>query len=633
MDVFNDMLNLYPRHIFFEKVINQITHRKNKLWQFLPVSWLSLTGIGEKPGKMLFGKRLRAVLGDVSGAVALFSEQDRIPILESADQTIEHRFEYLGSGMLHMPTIRWHEDFKSGNSWKKGVFYLKQRRSTAKGADIKVPWELSRGHHMLWLGEAYLLTQDEKYAIEVVDEIEDWWNENPFMYSVNWTCTMDVAIRAVNWMYAVGMVINSPAVSDAFVESFYISLYQHAWFIFNNLERTIPYSNNHLFSDLAGLVYLGVLFKETKKGKRWLSYARNALYDEIRCQVLPSGVHYERSVSYHRLMTEMVMSSLYVLKRDGVNIPADIEYRAGSMLSFISSYTKANHLSPVIEDNDDGRFLPFVRRDFRQHDYLLDSTSAENRIIAVGVEPIPFEFCSETKIYQDAGHAILRNRDAFLFVTNGEQSSYEIDRPTVGTHTHNDKLSFELALGEEDIIIDPGAYVYTPEPVRSNEFRSTCKHNTVIVDGEEQNVITPKNVFLATKNSRSTQFRLCSETSIEGGYRTFKGGLNHHRRIVIGDDCLQMTDILRKEGPNHCAVFSFHLAPDLKVWGKGREIRLETKALFLEILFGGEVGVEVVDDTVSPSYGVLVPSKTIRVQVSFDNEAVLDTKILWKKKV
>lgn len=626
------MLNLYPHHIFFDKVINQITHRKNKLWRFLPVSRISLSGMGNVPDKASFKERLVTVLGDVVSAVAQIPEDERLTILDSAGQTVGHQFEYLGSGKILMPSIRWHEDFKSGQRWEKGVFYLKQRRSTRQGADIKVPWELSRGHHLLWLGEAFIITGEQRFAQEIVDEIEDWWKENPFMYSVNWTCTMDVAIRAVNWLYAVTMAMDSPAVSDVFMEKLYRSLYQHGWFVFNNLERTIPYSNNHLFSDLAGLVYLGILFKETKKGKQWLNYAQNALYDEIRCQVLPSGVHYERSVSYHRLMTEMVMSSLYVLKRDGVDIPADIEYRAGSMLSFISSYTKANHLSPVIEDNDDGRFLPFVRRDFRQHDYLLDSSSAENRIIAVGVEPIPFAFCPATKLYPDAGHAVLRSQDAFLFVTNGEQSSYETGRQTVGTHTHNDKLSFELALGEEDIIIDPGAYVYTPDPVRSNEFRSTRKHNTVIVDGEEQNVITPKNVFLATKNSRSTQFRLCSETCIEGRYRTFEGGLDHCRRIEIGDSGVFITDALQKEGPHHSAVFSFHLAPEMSVWREGRVIKMETKAWLLEILFGGEVDVAVEDDTVSPSYGVLVPSKTIRAQISFDNKVVLDTKILWKKK-
>ena len=75
-------------------------------------------------------------------------------------------------------------------------------------------------------------------------------------------------------------------------------------------------------------------------------------------------------------------------------------------------------------------------------------------------------------------------------------SKYEDEKQTVGTHTHNDKLSFELAVGEDDVFVDPGAYVYTPDPKRSNEFRSTVKHNTAFVDEEEQNELSSSNVFL-----------------------------------------------------------------------------------------------------------------------------------------
>ena len=485
---------------------------------------------------------------------------------------------------------------------------------------------------MLWLGEAYLLTKDEKYAKEVVDEIEDWWKENPFMYSVNWTCTMDVAIRAVNWMYAVLMVLDSSSVSEAFVKNLYRSLYQHGWFIFNNLERTIPYSNNHLFSDLAGLAYLGLLFKEKKKGKQWLDYAVSSLYEEIRCQVLPSGVHYERSVSYHRLMTEMVLASVYTLKRGGIAIPADIEYRAGSMLSYISSYSKPNHLSPLVEDNDDGRFLPFVRRDFRQHDYLLNPTSVENMLLSLGVEQISFNEEKTTKLYKDAGHAVLRQGDVYLFVTNGEQSSYEVSRKTVGTHTHNDKLSFELSLGNDDIIIDPGAYIYTPDPEKSNEFRSTIKHNTVFVDEEEQNIITPKNVFLATKNSRSTKFFMPSPSCLEGAYRTFKGRLNHYRRFDIEDNAVIISDSLQKEGANHSVVLSFHLSPQLTLQSVGNVITVESNDYVLDFVFDERMEVSVVEDSVSPSYGVLINAKTIRAKMSFDEELGLNTRIQWKKK-
>lgn len=625
------MLNLYPEHIFFEKVINQITHRKNKLWRFLPVSRISLSGIGDTPDKGRLKEKIVRLIGDVTEVVTSITKEEQIVILAAADKTLNHEFDYLGSGFVKMPSIKWHEDFKSGNAWKKGVFYLKQRRSTSKGADIKVPWELSRGHHLLWLGEAYLITKDERYAKEVVEEIEDWWLENPFMYSVNWTCTMDVAIRAVNWLYAIGMILDSPAMSEAFVRNFYRSLYQHGWFIYNNLEQTVPYSNNHLFSDLAGLTYLSQFFNNTKRGKEWSAYVIPTLFMEIRNQVLPSGVHYERSVSYHRLMTEMILASLYVLKRAGTNIPADIEYRAGSMLSYISSYSKPNHLSPLIEDNDDGRFLPFVRRNFRQHDYLLNATSVENMLLSLGVEQISFNEEKTTKLYKDAGHAVIRQGDVYLFVTNGEQSSYEVSRKTVGTHTHNDKLSFELSLGSDDIIIDPGAYIYTPDPEKSNEFRSTVKHNTVVVDEEEQNFISPMNVFLATKNSRGTKFNLSSEACLEGEYKTFKGELTHRRTFEVKANDVLITDELYKKGSGHKGILSFHLAPGIVAKNEDGVLMLKSESFSVKMSFEPTIDVEISDDAVSPSYGVLENSKTLRTTIKFDNSVIVKTRIQWSR--
>lgn len=629
------MLNLYPHHIFFDKVINQITHRKNKLWRFLPVSHISLSGIGMIPDKTSLNKQLATILGDVKDIVKQISGDEKTAILSSANFTLEHQFDYLGSGPIHMPFIRWHEDFKSGSSWKKGIFYLRQRRSTAKGADIKVPWELSRCHHLVWLGEAFLLTHEDKYAQEIVDEIEDWIKENPFMYSVNWTCTMDVAIRAVNWIYAVGMVLDSSVVSELFIHGLFRSLYQHGWFIFNNLERTIPYSNNHLFSDLAGLLFISSLFKDTKRGKQWLQYSKEALFTEIRCQVLPSGVHYERSLSYHRLMTEMAVSSIQLMKRQGFTVPADIDYRLSSMYSFISAYTKPNTCAPLIEDNDDGRFLPFVKRDFRYHGYLLDNKSTESLFFNVGTEFIHFDKPKQSQIFLDAGHCVLKTAEAYLFVTNGEQSGYAVSKSLVGTHTHNDKLSFELALGHDDLFIDPGAYIYTPDPTKSNEFRSTAKHNTVVVDNEEQNEISPKNVFLAKKNSLATMFHLCSDNCVEGEYKTFKEGLIHYRKLQIINDSLLITDTLSKVGNDHKAVFSFHLAETIQPELVGNEISLSTEhysAIISFVTWGKDIHVRVEDDTVSPSYGVLKKAKTIRVELSFEDSLELNTCIKWQKK-
>ena len=148
---------------------------------------------------------------------------------------------------------------------------------------------------MLFRSEAYQITKDEKYAKEVVDELNDWIDNNPLMYTVNWTCAMEVAIRAVNWIYALTFIKDSQYFDDTIAKKIYQSLYQHGFFIYNNLERTIPYSNNHYISDVIGLLYLGKLFHNTRRGRRWFSYAKKAYYKEVMIQVLPSGVNYEKS--------------------------------------------------------------------------------------------------------------------------------------------------------------------------------------------------------------------------------------------------------------------------------------------------------------------------------------------------
>lgn len=628
------MLNFFPNYIFWNKVLNQITVRKNKLWKYLPVQSISIKGLGKTPSKESFKGRIQHILGDLPGTTHGVSDDERKRIIDLACETCSHKFDLLGSGSVEMPVINWHNDFKSNHNWPKGVYYLKQRQHSVPGADIKVPWELSRCHHLLWLGEAYLLTADERYAKEVVEEIENWIKENPLMYSVNWTCTMDVAIRAVNWLYSVAMVLESDIVTESFIEKLYKNLYQHGWFIFNNFEKNIPNSNNHLFSDYAGLVYLAILFQDTNRGRKWKKFVVPEFFEEIRRQILPSGVQYERSVSYHRLMTELVSYPCYMLRRIGHPIPVDIEYRVRSMYAFVATYTKANGCAPLIEDNDDGRFLPFLHRDFRHHDYLLDPDSLEQRIIANGVEPFRYEKI-RSKLFKDAGHAIMRKGEAFLFVTNGGFSKYETSAKKQGTHTHNDRLSFELAIGKDDIIVDPGSYVYTPEPEKCNEFHSTSKHNTVVVDGEEQNELSKDNVFLQKKNSITTKFEMSSNEECYGEYETLKGAMKHRRVFQLKEDCLMVDDIISKRGSKHQAVLSFHLSPDVSANQTERGIEIDSSSFVISMSFGilkspSQIMIE--NDTYSPSYGVIQPSRTIRFRFSFNETINIQTIIKWQKK-
>ncbi len=87
------MLNLYPNHIFYEKVLNQITHRKNKLWRFLPSYRISLAEIGSIPDKVQFQERVLRLTGDVTGLMKQVSIEEQKVILQTASQTLSHELD------------------------------------------------------------------------------------------------------------------------------------------------------------------------------------------------------------------------------------------------------------------------------------------------------------------------------------------------------------------------------------------------------------------------------------------------------------------------------------------------------------------------------------------------------------
>lgn len=124
-------------------------------------------------------------------------------LVAEADQNCTHVFDLLGSGPTSLgEKIDWHVDFKTGYRWDPKTYYKRiQPAPYPGGYDIKVPWELSRCQHFVRLGQAYWITNDEKYAREFIAQVTDWIISNPWPWGVNWSCTMDAAIRVVNWLW------------------------------------------------------------------------------------------------------------------------------------------------------------------------------------------------------------------------------------------------------------------------------------------------------------------------------------------------------------------------------------------------------------------------------------------------
>lgn len=607
------------------KIRNRIAVEKNLFWKYCDLDRVSFYGYVGYQNADSLKRRLVTMLGLYNNILlSEIDEKDYASIMHSAQQALNHKFDILGSGPYKLDPIDWQIDFKSGVRWEK-VFY--RDIVTPQGADIKVPWELSRCQHLLWLGEAWLLSGQEEFAQEVINQIKSWIDDNPLMYTVNWKCSMDVAFRAINWIYSLNMISSYKGFDDDFAIKVSRSLWQHGFFIINNLEKIIPYSNNHYTSDLVGLLYLGALFSNSKVASKWLKFAYKEYCAEMHKQVLPSGVHYEKSVSYHRLMVEMMSYPLYMLRRLEYYIEPEIINLISKMYEFVEIYIKPNGLAPLIADNDDGRFLPFVYRDFRDHRYLGNIKSVENRIVALGQDTFGRDLSADEILYDDAGIAIVHKQNDYLYINNSGYSKFpELNDLIIPTHTHNDLLSFELSLNGIDILVDSGAYLYTSSKNDRDAFRSTYKHNTVVVDNEEQNeLIQP---FYLKRNVQIGKLKKCSHGQYIGDYCTIAGKMKHERLFSLENDGLTIVDTLTKQGASHIAKLFFHFAEGVLPSVENNCCLLCTNGV--KLLFATPPShIEIIDDNISPSFGILVGTKTAIATYNFNEHINITTTITY----
>jgi len=297
---------------------------------------------------------------------SLFAHHAQL-VIQEADVFCHHIFDLLGSGPTRLSkdsrgyvSIDWHSDFKARYRWDPRAFYKHIRFGHVPGVDIKVPWELSRFQHLNTLGQAFVLTGDKKYSNEFVSQITDWIDSNPVAFGVNWSCTMDVAIRVANWLVAYEFFERGD-LPDTFKQKLARSIYEHGVFIRGHLEYFKHLTTNHYIADLAGLFFIALYCPFFKESPAWLEFCVNELTKEIQKQVYDDGCDFEASTSYHRLVLEMLFYCELLGKRAGVKFPDIYREKVRQMFEFSLYCIKPNGKIPQIGDNDNWQ-IP----DFRQ---------------------------------------------------------------------------------------------------------------------------------------------------------------------------------------------------------------------------------------------------------------------------
>lgn len=506
----------------------------------------------------------------------------------------ERKGDYSESG-VPLNGTEWRRDF-GGYLWPLD-YHRDLKLVRADGSDVRIVWELNRLGHLLNLNNAE----------EFISQLRSWHEQNPYARGPNWSCAMEVALRAMNILAAFERLRSSPQLDTEALQFTLRLLQQHGRYIENNLEFSYIATSNHYLSDVTGLLWLGVLLPELHEANKWRDFGLRELLREMDKQVLADGADFESSTGYHRFVTELFLYSFMLCRAHNIEIPQRYWQKLRLMLEYIKAYLRPDGLAPLIGDTDGGQVLPFHPRAANDHAYLLE-IGAE-----VFNDPDLKRAERNSKAFRNAGVYIMRHDDCYLcFNASGVGINGR------GSHGHNDALSIEVCARGRAFIVDPGTYVYSANLQMRHAFRSTAYHSTVRIEGAEQNTIDVNTPFVIGNEAKPRVLEWQSNSEYDKvvaehyGYKRLPSPLTHRRTVTFNkQECSWLIDDeFFGSGEHEFEVF-FHFASELELLVRDAEIeardRRQRVSLVVRSLSLAEAP-ELVNQHFSPNYGELVES-------------------------
>jgi hypothetical protein len=448
----------------------------------------------------------------------------------------------------------------------------------------KIDWQFAPNQDPLWqyclhygewaltLAQAYRLTREVRFLQALINLMTDWLEHNPPGSTPGWA-PYPVARRLVAWSKVAVSLREDETWRSFWQSTLAPCLHRQTQVLAANLEKDL--ANNHLITNYRALAWIGLLFPDWPAAASWRNSGLAGLWGEMARQVLPDGVHDERSVSYHAIVLEDLLETWDLCKRTGVGTPRNLEHELSRMIGFLYDLQAPDGSYPMVNDT-----VPGYPGDIRTI-----AANAEARLnywthVPAGKETgdvSPPQFWQATPAcgaaeksrqgataYPDAGYVIIRGgRGDFLCFDAGPMGPEHLPG-----HGHADALSFVLYGGDRPLIVDPGVYSYHEGSWR-DYFRSTMAHNTVCIDGQDQCVF-----WGAFRVAYPPEVRLLSwsDNHVEGehrGYLRLPDPVLHRRHIQKkGNGHWELLDYFEGRGEHEFAL-SLQLAPGARLEAEG----------------------------------------------------------------
>jgi hypothetical protein len=536
--------------------------------------------------RAIMNERVPAALDDViataDASLGLLSVDDASRPLDpdyetalrtQADDVCARRITLFDTQLDLGRAIVWRRDYYSGLECPLARADKLNYRNPEKVGDIMYIWWLNRHQHLVPVALAYFVTEEPRYAEEVVAQLSSWLEQSPYPMGPAWMTGIEAGIRLItwSWLYRFMMVKGRPAAcTDIFLAEWFRSIRQHVHYINTHWSRYSS-ANNHIIAEAVGILSAVCTWPGLFPEGNLATKCQHILRRQVARQVSHDGVNQEQSTSYHAYVLEVLLNACIF------HAPTRQMLRARLLKSadFLSALAWGVSEAPDFGDNDSAvasGILP------RSPDYYNQVVIATRAVLSDMSPPRNQRIASPVYWYGGCNHI---DGDAPFsgdfsgggyviwngHITNGMPLKLAVDVGPLGygslaAHGHADPLSFTLHVDGEPVFIDPGTYCYHNEPEWRTYFRSLRAHNSFrLNDIDEQQMLGP---FLWGKKYRA--------------YAT---------NVVIGEDQLYIEaehDAYLMSEPRaiHRRQFTWH--PLLRKWIIQDEI-IGNKTWNIELLF------------------------------------------------
>lgn len=565
----------------------------------------------------------------------------------------------------------WNQDPKSGKkaplAFGKAIDY----RDSDLVGDIKYLWEPNRHLELVSLAQAWHLSKDERYLEGSRKLLTSWFDQNPYPSGVNWTSSLELGIRLINWSFAWHLFggeqshLFQGAEGALFRDRWLASVYQHCFFISRHFSRHSS-ANNHLIGEYAGLFIGASTWPLWNESRGWIDTARKGLEQEALVQNTQDGGNKEQAFWYQHEVADMFLLCALVGRANGVEFSDRYWSQVEALLAFIAAMMDSGGGVPMIGDSDDAVIVDLsIERDvyrsllatgsvlFSRADFRAKSTGFDDKARWLlgdagdqQYEAINSDECltPAEQAFPDSGYFILGTAFGSPEEVRLIADAGPLGYLSIAAHGHADALSMVLSVGGHEVFVDPGTYSYHTQQKWRDYFKGTSAHNTVRIDQLDQSISGGNFMWATHANAVCQKFSTDTQYDIwearHDGYQRLEDPVEHRRLIRFDKEAvtISVTDSLDCLA-EHVVEIHWHCSETCLVTRENQSIRIA--AADMEIVMsmpGCAWQPEVLEGQETPPLGwvsrqfdVKVPSPTIRWSGSVDGKCQLNTEITIRR--